>query len=253
MTDAHLEAAAAENDKVYADKVLAQRSLTSDSLIQERMQSQLQVIRNRNVRRVEWRLEGCSRLLEVLKAGEAVDSPFFSAAGIDKMQIHFYPHGCEVGDKASNHGPPCAVYVSGPYRTTLRGILSVGSNSRQFEQRYQRRGDVGGRGKFCSLESQMDMHDAVTLALEVVEVETDLPDMNSALLFRQARAPGPMSPSGGNTSHAGGAKGSLRRLREDPAKTEEVVRCISLPSLNTRQQFLPKVAGSGHKAGIRSR
>lgn len=253
LTDAHLEAAAAENDKVYADKVLAQRSLTSDSLIQERMQSQLQVIRNRNVRRVEWRLEGCSRLLEVLKAGEAVDSPFFSAAGIDKMQIHFYPHGCEVGDKASNHGPPCAVYVSGPYRTTLRGILSVGSNSRQFEQRYQRRGDVGGRGKFCSLESQMDMHDAVTLALEVVEVETDLPDMNSALLFRQARAPGPMSPSGGNTSHAGGAKGSLRRLREDPAKTEEVVRCISLPSLNTRQQFLPKVAGSGHKAGIRSR
>jgi len=244
--DALLEAAVADSEKPHPDKIVTSRSLTSDFLMQERIQSQLQVMRNKTVRRVEWQLEGCSRLLEVLKAGEAVASPLFSAAGIDTMQIHFYPRGCEASDKTSNHGQPCAIYVSGPYRTTLRGVLSVGSNSRQFEQRYQRRGDVGGRGKFCALESQVDLHDKVTLALEIVEVESDLPDMSSSLVLRDTQNAGPVSPGGGNGTHVGGgAKGSLKMKSDDPKKTEEVVRCISLPALNTRQQFLPKVPQPG--------
>lgn len=248
--DVLLAAAVAEHDKEHVDQLLVSRHLTSDVLMQERMRAQLQVLQNRTVRRVEWRLEGCTHLLEVMKPGEAIESPLFSAAGVDKMQINFYPRGCEVGDKTSQHGQPCAIYVSGPYRTTLRGVLSVGSNSRQFEQRYQRRGDVGGRGKFCSLESQVDLHDSVTLALEIIEVETDLPDMSSSLLLREARSgANGASPPGGGASHVGGgAKGNVRMRREDPSKTESVVRCISLPALTNRNQFLPKVGG-----GVRSR
>lgn len=254
--DAQLEARAAELETLRPDNIFTSRSLTSDILMQERMQSQLQALRNRTVRRVEWKLEGCARLLDVVKAGEAVDSPLFSAAGVDKMQMHFYPRGCEVGDKVSAHGQACALYISGPYRTSLKGILSVGTNAREFEQRYQRRGDVGGRGKFCNLQSQVDLHDSVTIALEIVEVETDLPEKSATLVFREARSPDPSSPAGKVSHVGGGAKGSMRMKREDPGKTEEVVRCISLPALNTRQQFLPKMTsntGGNRSGGPRSR
>merc|ERR1719359_1899360 len=219
-------------------------------MMQERLQSQLQVVRNKTVRQIEWRLEGCSRLLDVMRAGEAVDSPQFSAAGVDRMQMHFYPRGSEVGAHVSLHGQPCSLYVSGPYRTTLRGLLSVGTNKREFEQRYQHRGDVGGRGKFCSLESQVDMHDSVVVAMEILETESDLPDMSSSLLFREARHPGAASPKGGGVMQlAGGARGNLRMKAEDPTKTEELVKCVSLPQLTTQKKFLPKVAG---KSGGRS-
>jgi len=225
------------------------RTLTSDMLVQERVQAQLLSLKNRTVRRIEWRLEGCARLLEVLKPGEAIESPQFSAGGMDRVQFMFYPRGCETGPKTSEHGQACAVYVKGPTKTTLRGILSVGTNTRQFEQHYARRGDIGGRGAFCKLENQVDMQDSCVVALEIVEVETDLPDMDAKLVFREAKAtasPGPASPSGGGTSHVGGgAKGSVRMKREDPSKTEEVVRCLSLPALNTQKQFLPKVTGVG--------
>jgi hypothetical protein len=250
--DQRLAERVAEQERFLPDKIATSLALTADTLMQERLQNQLQVLRNKTVRRIEWRLEGCSRLLDVMKTGEAIDSPQFSAAGVDRMQMHFYPRGSEVGAHVSNHGQPCALYVSGPYRTTLRGVLYVGTNQRQFEQRYQRRGDVGGRGKFCSLESQVDMHDSVTLALEITETESDLPDMNSSLIFREARSPGPTSPGGG-TLLGGCAKGALKMKVEDPKKTEEVVRCISLPTLNTRQQFLPKVVGNNGGGKVRSR
>merc|ERR1719201_811660 len=144
--DAALAKICEEQGQSYPDEISTSRLLVSECIMQERLRGVLQVLRNRTVRKVEWRLEGCSRLLETLKPGEQVDSAMFSVAGIDKMQIHFYPRGCDISDKVSAHAQACAVYVSGPHRTTVRGILSLGSHVRPFEQRYQRRGDVGGRG-----------------------------------------------------------------------------------------------------------
>jgi len=239
------------DDSTSVDGIFTSRALTSDFLMQEKMQSQLQVLKNRLVRRVEWVVQGCSLLLERMKVGEMVESPIFSAAGVDKMQLQFYPRGCEVGDKTSEHGQACALFLRGPYRTTIRGVLSVGTNTRPFEQRFQHRGEVGGRAKFCSLGGQVDMQDTVTLSLELEDVEVDLPEMSGSLLFRQRGATGAKgapSPAKGAT----GAKGSMRMKREDPTKSEEVVRCISLPALNPRQQFLPKVAAAG-RSGQRSR
>lgn len=219
-----------------ANEMTFSRLLTSDVILQDRVQAQLQALRNRTVRRVEWRLEGCSRILDLCRAGEAIDSPVFSAAGIDRVQMHFYPRGVEVGPAAPGHSQACALYISGPSRTSVRGMMWVGSHSRQFEQRFQRRGDKGGRNRFCSLEHQLDCEDSVVVAVEVLEVEVDVPDHSASLLLRQAG-----SASGGASNV--GSKGSLRMKREDPSKTEEVVRCISLPTLNTRAHFLPHVTG----------
>mmetsp|Transcript_21792 Transcript_21792/g.40557 ORF Transcript_21792/g.40557 Transcript_21792/m.40557 type:complete len:691 (-) Transcript_21792:78-2150(-) len=245
---AELEAAAILRDpgvevEVKGDKVgkpenemTLTRLLTSDVILQDRVQGQLQSLRNRTVRRVEWRLEGCSRILDICRAGEAIDSPVFSAAGLDRMQMHFYPRGVEVGPGAPGHSQACALYISGPSRTSVRGMMWVGSHSRQFEQRFQRRGDKGGRNRFCSLEHQLDCEDSVVVAVEVLEVEVDVPDQSASLLLRQ------VGSGAGGVSNVG-SKGNLRMKREDPSKTEEVVRCISLPTLNTRAHFLPHVTG----------
>jgi len=234
------------------DTLSVKHFVESEVSMRDKLNSQMMAMKNKSVRRIEWKVENCSRLLEVSRPGEAVDSPVFSAAGVDRFQFHFYARGCEEGGAAGEHAQPCALYVSGPERITVRGVLHVGSHTRNFEHRYRHRGDVGGRSRFCNLQPMIDCNDVVTLALELVEVETDLPEQSGVLVLREAR-PGAGANSGnfgrsldGSTglSAAGGlssVKGSLRAKRSDPSRTEEVVRCGSMPQLNQRQNFLPMV------------
>jgi len=245
--DAALAALVAEQDQDFEDQLSTCRYLVSDTIVQEMLTTQLQAVRNRSVRRVEWRVEGASRLLEMIRAGESVDSSPFSAAGIEKMQLHFYPRGCDISEKVSANAQACSIYLSGPQRTTLRGTLFVGSHARQFEHRYQAKGDRGGRERFCKLDSMLDAEDSVTLAVEIAEVESYLPDKGSNILWRNYSGSNkelnPLHAIPFTAAVGGGAKGILKMKREDPNKVEEVVRCMSLPTLNTRAHFLPQLSG----------
>jgi len=232
------------------DEISVVRSGTCETLLQERVSSELLAVRNRCVRRIEWRLEGCSRLLDLCHVGESVDSPAFAAAGLERIQLHFYPRGNETG---TSEGPrqACALYISGPSRTTLRGTLWVGSNSRQLEHHFQHKGEAGGRSKFGPLETQLDCNDAIMLALDVVEVESDLPEVNGSLCLRGvgsvagtangSRVVGSKTTSG--TQAVQGTRASLRLRRGDPSKTQELVKCVSLPTLDARHQHLPIMKG----------
>jgi len=60
------------------------------------------------------------------------------------------------------------------------------------------------------------------------------------------------TPLGSPVSQVGssplpGPKGSLRMRREDPSKTEEFAKCVSLPTLNTRNLFMP-LASKGRRS-----
>mmetsp|Transcript_88150 Transcript_88150/g.247986 ORF Transcript_88150/g.247986 Transcript_88150/m.247986 type:complete len:792 (-) Transcript_88150:159-2534(-) len=243
------------------------RFATSEHVLQERLQKEQQAMRNRSVRHIEWRLEGCARLLDLCAPGQAVDSPLFTAAGLQGVQLHFYPRGADVHASAGGTGEWCALFVSGPARSTVRGVLWVGAHSKPFEHRFQRRGDAGGRSRFCNLETELDCDDAVVLALDLVQVDTELPDSSMSLCLRDARtvtgavAVSPRRGGGGGAGAGergggavdsrgstngmtqpgpvGGAKGVLRMKREDPSRTEEAVRCVSLPTLNTRSHHAP--------------
>mgnify|MGYP002803385020 CR=1 FL=1 len=225
--------------KKRGDELFFTRSATAELLLHERLQKDLVSLRNKSVRRVEWRLEGCTRLLECCRAGDSVDSPIFSAAGLERIQFHFYPKGYEP---ATGSTSPCSLFVSGPDRgVSLRGVLWVGSQGRQFDHRFKSRGDVGGRSKFCSLEQLQDPQDAVLLAVDLNEVEQELPEHNQSLVLREARSnagnafdvTSPMSPSRNlvTVPPSANAKATMRMKREDPSKTEQLVKCVSLPSL----------------------
>ncbi|CAJ1414117.1 unnamed protein product [Effrenium voratum] len=224
-----------EAEKRPSDELYFTRSATAELLLHERLQKDLVSLRNRTVRRVEWRLEGCSRLLECCRSGDSVDSPIFSAAGLERIQFHFFPRGYEP---TSGSTSPCSLFVSGPDRgVAIRGLLWVGSQGRQFEHRFKSRGDMGGRPKFGPLEQLHDPQDGVMIAVDLAEVEQDLPEHNQSIVLRDARAStnsdtSPLSPSRQvSMAPQTGTRASMRLKREDPSKTEELVKCVSLPSL----------------------
>mmetsp|Transcript_79539 Transcript_79539/g.170503 ORF Transcript_79539/g.170503 Transcript_79539/m.170503 type:complete len:681 (-) Transcript_79539:76-2118(-) len=253
------------------DDILLTRLCISEALMNERVTREIVAVKNRGVRRIEWRLEGCQRLLEMCKAGESVDSPPFGACGLERIQFHFYPRGHDA--EASSQ--PCAIYVSGPGRTQLRGVLWVGTMQRPLDHYFQRRGDVGGRPRFCLLQHQTDCNDGVNIALDLQEVEVDLPEVGSSLCLRQQAPRSADAPRGAGGDHGSrdatmkrddtvptplgspvsqvgssplpGPKGSLRMRREDPSKTEEFAKCVSLPTLNTRNLFMP-LASKGRRS-----
>merc|ERR1712187_596255 len=124
--------------------------------------------------------------------GDSIDSPPFSAAGLDRIQFHFYPRGYEA---STGPNQPCALYLSGPSRTSLKCMLWVGPSSRQLEHRFQRRGDTGGRHNLGILEKQIDCEDCVLIAVDIVEVETDLAEQGAALCVRDARPASGKAPA----------------------------------------------------------
>lgn len=232
----------------------ASRFATCEQALLERLQREQHAMRNRSVRRIEWKLEGCQRLLELCGPGHAIDSPTFSAAGLQGLQFHFYPKGTDANVQGGSANMWCALYVSGPAKTTLRGNLHVGTFSKPFEHRFQKRGDAGGRPRFCNLETSVN-DDSVLLALDIGQAEVEIPDSSSTLILREARATGlgatgASGLSGGRGeggresalvagSPAGGARGILKMKRDDPSKVEEIARCVSLPTLNTRERQRP--------------
>lgn len=224
-----------------SDGMLFTRLNTTEVLMQERLQRDLVSLKNRMVRRVEWRLEGCSRMLEFCGTGQGFDSPIFSAAGLERIQFHFYPRGHDSEKPGERQA--CGLFLSGPGKgVTLKAMLWVGGNNRQMEHRYQRRGDMGGRPRFSPLENQLDCDDSVLIAMDIQEVEQELSDHGASSVHRDAR---PNANEGSSVSRMNGGssvtsaaptgvKGLVRMKREDPSKTEEMVKCVSLPTLNAR-------------------
>jgi len=230
-----------------ADSLSFSHLASSEALIMERFKDDLQAVRNRTVRRVEWKVQGVARLMDLCKGGEAVDSPPFSAAGLENLRLHFYPRGHD--SECAAYAQFCALYLSAPAGSTIRGSLFIGSAGRQFEQQYRTAGEFGGRSKFCSLESQHDCQDAVTLAVEIAEVELQMPDTSFNMCVRQVPAAKGGQAQQQSTSGlaanatmpvpASGTKGSLRMKRTDPTGAEDLLRTVSLPTLNTQKFYLP--------------
>eukprot|EP00927_Polykrikos_kofoidii_P080980 TRINITY_DN7803_c0_g1_i1.p1 TRINITY_DN7803_c0_g1~~TRINITY_DN7803_c0_g1_i1.p1 ORF type:complete len:859 (+),score=173.19 TRINITY_DN7803_c0_g1_i1:95-2578(+) len=243
-------------DPLGTGDISSVRYATSEMVLQEKLQKDLQAYKNKSVRRVEWKLEGCARLLELCGPGQGVDSPLFDASGVHGLRLHFYPRGSDPNATGGASGQWCGLFVSGPMHCTLHGVLWVGNMSKSFEHAFQRRGDAGGRGRFCNLANQLDCDDCILLALDITQIETALPDSSAVLILRDARTSGPNNAAGlnstsgsvnGSVTHpspVAGTKGVLRMKREDPTKTEECARCVSLPTLNSRQHYLPLVRKS---------
>eukprot|EP00416_Gambierdiscus_australes_P013283 CAMPEP_0171135954 /NCGR_PEP_ID=MMETSP0766_2-20121228/130658_1 /TAXON_ID=439317 /ORGANISM="Gambierdiscus australes, Strain CAWD 149" /LENGTH=745 /DNA_ID=CAMNT_0011599471 /DNA_START=12 /DNA_END=2249 /DNA_ORIENTATION=+ len=137
--------------------------------IVDQVKKEVEIMRSRMVRRIEWRVEQASLLRRCFPNGESMCSAPFSAAGIENMQMMFYPSGyggCSDGF--------CSVYLWAPAGTTLKCSLWAGNQRRDASHYFEEPGAFG-RTNFCRFESAVDVdEDTVTLALDVEEAHQDV-------------------------------------------------------------------------------
>lgn len=120
-------------------------------------------------RNVEWTINSFSTKAAGLAKGESLWSAKFNAAGMQGLQLEFFPMGRE---KTTFEGF-CSLFLWCPSGTKLRYQLRVGSFFRApDEDEYT--GRIGhGHSNFCPLKPEVDAEkDCITLGVNFIEVRT---------------------------------------------------------------------------------
>jgi len=122
------------------------------------------VVENRQIGRIEWRINRISERLKNLPKGASIYSPVFSAANIRDMLIEFYPNGNANTLKEGY----CALYLRCPEGTQIIVTLVVGEVKKgPISAKFD--GNAGkGLPEFCPIAPQIDItNDALLVAIEV--------------------------------------------------------------------------------------
>jgi len=137
--------------------------------LMDQVNSQVEIMRSRMVRRVEWRLEYGNMLRRCFPNGDCMCSATFAAAGVEGMQLIFYPSG--YGDVTDGY---CSLFLYAPAGSTLKCTLWAGDQKRDATHTFQEPGAFG-RTNFCRFEQILDEVDnTIILALDIEEAHQDV-------------------------------------------------------------------------------
>mmetsp|Transcript_60100 Transcript_60100/g.135523 ORF Transcript_60100/g.135523 Transcript_60100/m.135523 type:complete len:750 (-) Transcript_60100:74-2323(-) len=135
----------------------------------DQVKKEVEIMRSRMVRRIEWRVEQAALLRRCFPPGESMCSAPFNAAGIENMQLIFYPSG--YGNASDGF---CSLYLFAPAGVTLKCALWAGNQRRDASHYFEEPGAFG-RTNFCRFDSATDTEeDTVLIALEVEEAHQDV-------------------------------------------------------------------------------
>lgn len=130
--------------------------------VRSHLDAESQIVTNRNISRIEWRLVNMEQKLRNLPRGSSIYSPLFSAAGIREILLEFYPNGSQNTTKDGH----CAFYLRCPEQTSIVVTLFVG---------YFKKGPIiahfeGSAGKglpdFCPIMKEIE-DDQLIVGLEM--------------------------------------------------------------------------------------
>lgn len=142
--------------------------------ILDSVQNQVELMRSRMVRKIEWRVEQASVLRRYFPEGECLCSTVFEAAGLHGLQLVFYPSGC-----AGVRDGYCSFFLYVPAGAALRCWLSIGKQRREGKLSFEKPGCFG-RTNFCRYEFCADrLDDSIMLALEIDEAKQDVTESMS--------------------------------------------------------------------------
>jgi len=119
------------------------------------------------MRRIEWTIEGYSEQEAALAKGDSIWSPKFKAAGMDGVQLEFFPKGRE---KTTFDGF-CSLFLWCPAGSKIKYQLSVGSFLRApDEDEYN--GRIGhGHSNFCPVGPEVEQdRNCLVLGVDFLEV-----------------------------------------------------------------------------------
>lgn len=117
---------------------------------------------------VEWLLGNIQNKIAHFKKDVALYSDEFSAGGVDKLRLKFYPNGKKEADAGW-----CSLYLEAPKGSELRCRLSVGKKSMSFD-RLEKFGEdsIWGFLTLCRLQDELEPDQAsVRVSLEVLETK----------------------------------------------------------------------------------
>lgn len=135
----------------------------------DQVKLQMDYFKKRMTRRVEWRLEQASMMRRNFPKGAPIRSKEFDAAGIDGMQILFYPSGYDSAGEGF-----ASAYLCAPAGATLSCWLQVGSERRDINHTFDKTGQIG-RANFCRWENCLDPdEDCVLIVMDIQEAHVDL-------------------------------------------------------------------------------
>jgi len=141
---------------------------TCNNRVLDMVRTQVNYMQTRMIRRVEWRLEEASKMKNCFPIGAPMVSKEFDAAGIEGLQLIFYPsgyHGVTEGF--------CSFFVSAPAGATLRCTLQAGPQERQLHHTFDQAG-YKGRTNFGRFEDIIGEDDCIFLSLDIDEAHQDL-------------------------------------------------------------------------------
>mmetsp|Transcript_529 Transcript_529/g.1813 ORF Transcript_529/g.1813 Transcript_529/m.1813 type:complete len:756 (-) Transcript_529:141-2408(-) len=128
----------------------------------ERMQARM-------VRRTEWLLEQASSLPLHFPNRQYICSPIFSAAGVDGMQLIFYPAGYMGASEGF-----CSLFIYCPAGVSLKATLAAGKQKREANYLCPD-GGAFGRTNFCRYEGLFDeASDTLLIVFEIDECKQDI-------------------------------------------------------------------------------
>lgn len=135
----------------------------------DQVKNQVEMMNSRMIRKIEWRVENASMLRRCFPPNEPICSTAFSAAGVDGMQLVFYPSGY----KGSTEGF-CSLFLYCPAGCTLKCHLLIGNQKREASHSFEEPGAFG-RTNFCRFEPIVDeTDDSVLIVLEIEEAHQDV-------------------------------------------------------------------------------
>jgi len=176
------------------------------------VQNQVDVMNSRMTRRVEWRIDGASRLAGCFSEDEAMCSATFQAAGLDGLQLVFYPCG-SAGVKEGY----CSCFVIYPGKSALRCWLSVG-NQRREAKLFCNSAGFFGRTNFCRLENGVEAAtDSLLVTLEIDEAQQDVIRHSSHQTIANQSPVATTSPVSDGTLTLQRASGHLQEVKQLPS------------------------------------
>lgn len=161
------KATGAKPDGQLEGRVLFKRHVNHRLL--DQVKSEVEMMRSRMVRKIEWRVENALMLRRCFPVGEPICSTSFSAAGLEGLQLIFYPSGYNGSTEGF-----CSLFLFGPAGATLKCMLSAGNQKREASHSFEEPGAFG-RTNFARFESVVDdVEDTVLIGLEIEEAHQDV-------------------------------------------------------------------------------
>mmetsp|Transcript_122422 Transcript_122422/g.346092 ORF Transcript_122422/g.346092 Transcript_122422/m.346092 type:complete len:738 (-) Transcript_122422:382-2595(-) len=135
----------------------------------DQVKHHVECLQARSIKKVEWRIEKASQLPVCFPPGECICSSHFSVAGLEGLQLVFYPSGYRGALDGF-----CSLFLYGPAGCTIKCWLCLGVQRREARHTFEEAGAFG-RTNYTRFDTIVDENDdTVLVTLEIVEAQQGL-------------------------------------------------------------------------------